>query len=268
MNSIHDIALVQVALALLLLFAPAMLFRFFRTALAGPLVIAAGRMIIQLAGIALYLEFIFAKNSMLLNGIWLCGMIAVTAFTTVNRSGIDKKRFFAPVVVSIAVSVLLTAGFIFGTILPPALLADARYLIPVSGMIIGNSMGHNIVGLSNYFSALRNRPQLYYFILANTGSTTNAVRPYIAEAFKAAFNPLIANMSVIGLVSLPGMMTGQILGGSPPLTAIKYQIVIMVAIFTACSGVLALSIFLTRRQTFDAMGRIKDFQVKPQRKKK
>jgi putative ABC transport system permease protein len=84
-----------------------------------------------------------------------------------------------------------------------------------------------------------------------------ALRPFIGESIKSGLNPLIGTMSVIGLISLPGMMTGQILGGSSPVIAIKYQIMIMLAIFAGCTINLFLSIILSNRFIFDVYGKLK-----------
>jgi len=70
-------------------------------------------------------------------------------------------------------------------------------------------------------------------------------------------NPLLATMSVIGLISLPGMMTGQILGGASPVIAIKYQVMIMLAIVVGCTLTLVLSILLSKNKLFDDFGNVK-----------
>jgi putative ABC transport system permease protein len=124
-------------------------------------------------------------------------------------------------------------------------------------MVLGNSLNHNIVGLSSYFNGLSEKSDLYYFLLTNTSNIKLALRPFIGESIKSGLNPLIGTMSVIGLISLPGMMTGQILGGSSPVIAIKYQIMIMLAIFAGCTINLFLSIILSNRFIFDVYGKLK-----------
>ena len=124
-------------------------------------------------------------------------------------------------------------------------------------MILGNSLNHNIVGLSTYFDGLKQKKELYYFVLTNSGSQKLAVRPFIQEALVKGVNPLLAGMSVMGLISLPGMMTGQILGGASPATAIKYQIMIMIAIFVGCVLSLTLSLWYANVKIFDKYGNVK-----------
>jgi putative ABC transport system permease protein len=83
-----------------------------------------------------------------------------------------------------------------------------------------------------------------------------AIRPFVREACKAAFGPQLATVSTMGLVSLPGMMTGQILGGSSPAVAIKYQLMIMVAIFLTSSLSSFLAVMVSTRKSFDHYGRL------------
>ena len=124
-------------------------------------------------------------------------------------------------------------------------------------MVLGNSLNHNIVGLTAFFKGLRQDQELYYFLLTNSGSSRLALRPFIQDALIKGLNPLLATMSVIGLISLPGMMTGQILGGASPAVAIKYQVMIMLAIFVGCTLTLVLSILLSKQLAFDEMGNVR-----------
>jgi len=77
------------------------------------------------------------------------------------------------------------------------------------------------------------------------------------EALGTAFNPLIASISVTGLISLPGMMTGQILGGSSPNVAIKYQIMLMLTIFVSTIISVVITIIIANRFIFDKYGNMK-----------
>jgi len=100
-------------------------------------------------------------------------------------------------------------------------------------MILGNCLQGNVIALERFYSALRKNENEYRTYLMLGATRWEAVRPYFREAVKAAINPTIAGMATMGLVSLPGMMTGQILGGSEPWLAVKYQIAIMICIFTS-----------------------------------
>jgi putative ABC transport system permease protein len=214
-------------------------------------------MVIQLSLVAFYLEWIFAINNAWINTLWVLLMILVGVYTSINRIGLNWKYFLLPLFIAGITSVVIVDGFFLGYILKLDYFFDARYFIPITGMILGNSLNHNIVGLSSYFKGLSEKSELYYFLLTNTGNSKLALRSFVGESIKLGLNPLIATMSVIGLISLPGMMTGQILGGSPPGIAIKYQIMIMLAIFVGCTTNLFLSIILSNQFVFDGYGKLK-----------
>ena len=81
--------------------------------------------------------------------------------------------------------------------------------------------------------------------------------PFKKEALKNAFNPVIASVAIVGLISLPGMMTGQILGGSSPVIAVKYQIMLMITIFSSSIISVVLSIYFADKYVFDGFDNLK-----------
>ena len=88
-------------------------------------------------------------------------------------------------------------------------------------------------------------------------SLREAIDPFLSQALKASISPHIATMTTMGLVALPGMMTGQILGGALPIKAIKYQLAIMVCIFTTMVFSTWLNLLLSRRVAFNRYGMLK-----------
>ena len=128
--------------------------------------------------------------------------------------------------------------------------------IPVFGIIMGNMLGVNVIGLNTYYAGLRREQQLYYFLLGNGATRNEAIAPFVRQVLIKAFSPGIANMAVTGLVALPGTMIGQILGGSSPHVAIKYQIMIVVITVVASMLSLMMTIFLASRKSFDSYGRL------------
>ncbi len=258
MKEIIDISYTELAFSFLLMAIPLFLLHFFKIKLGQAIVIAVIRMLVQLSLVAFYLEIIFDLNNLYLNLLWVFIMIIVGVTTTIKRVALNWKLFALPLSIAATTSIIIVDTFFLGLIIKLDYMFDARYFIPITGMILGNSLNHNIVGLSSYFKGLNEKSDLYYFLLTNTGSHQTAIRPFITEAVKLALNPMIASMSVIGLISLPGMMTGQILGGSSPIIAIKYQIMIMLAIFVGCSLNLFLSIILSSRMAFDKFDNVKN----------
>ena len=257
MKEIADIGIIHLIVGVFLMTIPIVGFLYFKLRIIKETLIAIVRMIIQLSLVALYLEYIFEWNNAFINSAWVIAMVLVGTFTTIKRSGLSYKHFVFPFFISGLTSIFIVDIFFLGFIIQLDYVFDARYFIPISGMILGNALNHNIVGISHYFTRLQKEQELYFFLLVNTNSKKISLLPYIQSAIKSGLNPLIATMSVLGLISLPGMMTGQILGGSSPVVAIKYQILIMIAIFVGCSFNLMVSIIMSNRFVFDSYGKFK-----------
>lgn len=144
---------------------------------------------------------------------------------------------------------------------------SARYFIPIFGILMGNMLSSNVIALNTYYSGLKREQQLYRYLLGNGATKAEAQAPFIRQAIIKSFSPLIANISVMGLVAFPGTMIGQILGGSSPNVAIKYQMMIMVITFTASMLSLMITISLASRKSFDAYGKLLPVMVEKKGKK-
>lgn len=126
----------------------------------------------------------------------------------------------------------------------------AQYLIPISGLILGNCLRADIIGLRTFYTNLKKYQKNFEYTLAQGASLHEGLRPYMREACEAALAPSIATISTVGLVSLPGVMTGVILGGGDPMVAIKYQIAIMIAIFSGTAITVICALHLSMRNNF------------------
>ena len=137
-----------------------------------------------------------------------------------------------------------------------------------ASILMGNMLSSNVVALNAYYSGLKREQQLYRYLLGNGATRAEAQAPFIKQAIIKSFSPLIANIAVMGLVALPGTMIGQILGGSSPNVAIKYQMMIMVITFTASMLSLMITISLASRKSFDSNGKLLQVMVEKKEKKK
>jgi putative ABC transport system permease protein len=112
---------------------------------------------------------------------------------------------------------------------------DPRYFIPIAGMIVGNAMTGVSLGVNRLVEGMNSQKHLIEGSLMLGATPKAASRKIINSAFDSAILPTINNMVGMGIVSLPGMMTGQILSGTSPVTAIEYQIAIMLGILGSVS---------------------------------
>ncbi|MBQ7823660.1 MAG: ABC transporter permease [Bacteroidaceae bacterium] len=257
-NNIIDIGTLNLCLALLLLFIPAYSLYYFRTGLVRDTFVAAGRMVAQLFFIGFYLEYLFEWNSVWINILWVVIMVGVASYTVLKRTKLPQKRLFPAVCVAFFFSIVILDVYFLGVVVRLEHLFDARYFIPISGMILGNMLSTNVMALNTFYSGVERERQLYHYLLGNGATLSEALAPFMREALIKSFNPALASMSVMGLIALPGTMTGQILGGSSPNVAIKYQITIMVTIFASTLISVLLTLWVSRKQSFNEFG-IKNF---------
>lgn len=214
-------------------------------------IIAVVRSVIQLSIVGLYLQFIFDLNNKLLNVAYILIMMSVAGISAVRSSNLKLRELFIPVFFSILVTNFPMVLYFNTIVLRLSDIWDAQYLITIGGMLLGNVLKGNIVGLTAYYTGIKNNHERFCYDLAMGASVFGATKPYLRDAINLAIQPTISTMETIGLVSLPGMMTGQILGGSVPMEAILYQIAIMIAIYVVRYLNVILSILFTQQVMFD-----------------
>ncbi len=240
-----------------MLLIPISIFKYLRIARVGNLVLAIVRMLVQLFLIGLYLEFIFELDNIFLNLGWIFIMILITNYTVLTQSGLNKRKFILFVMPTYLVSLIV----IFSSLLivfDASTLFSAKYFIPISGMILGNILRGNVVALERFYSEIRDKYNDYIHLITLGATFYEAIKPFVRKAFTAAVGPQIASIATMGIVALPGMMTGQILGGISPIIAVKYQVILMVSIFVTMSISVFLSVYSSARVSFDEFGRIRD----------
>ncbi|MGC1481665.1 MAG: ABC transporter permease [Chthoniobacterales bacterium] len=229
-----------------------------RLGLLRDILVAGARMSGQLVLAGIYLQFLFDLNSSWLNLGWLLVMIVAAAASACRNSDLRWQRMLWPVGGATAISAVLVVMYFNAVIVQIDQLFDARYLVVISGMLLGNTMTGNIVALTHFFETARGRAELYRYRLAAGATREEALRPVYRESARRALRPMIASMMTMGIVSLPGMMTGQILGGASPVEAIKYQIAIMFAILAVMALGVVLALRFAAVAGFDSWGAVRE----------
>ncbi|UCD50814.1 MAG: ABC transporter permease [Phycisphaerales bacterium] len=254
MNDIVQVGTWQLAAAYLLLIFPLAIMLWYRIPLLGATAIALVRMTVQLVFVGLYLQVIFKLNIFWLSAAWLLVMIAVADVSIVRTCSLKLPRIALPLFGALLAGTTVPLLLFVGLILRRDNLLDAQYAIPIGGMILGNCLRADIVGVRTFYEGIRTGEKAFLQSLAQGALLHEAIRPHVRQACRAALAPTVASMTTIGLVSLPGMMTGVILGGASPAIAIKYQIAIMISIFSGTSITLALGLWLTSKTSFTPYG--------------
>ena len=249
-----DITYTHLLIGLLLLFIPFFYLRIFKTKLLKPAIIGVVRMLVQMSLVGVYLKYLFLWDNLWINLLWIVIMVFVAGESAVKRTKLKRRMLLLPISIGFLCSALLIGLYFIGIVLRVDNVFSAQYFIPISGILMGNMLTSNVIAINTFYNGLKREQQFYRYILGNGGTRNEAQAPFIREAVSKAFSPLIANISVMGLVSLPGTMIGQILGGSTPNVAIKYQVMIMVITFSASMLSLMLTLRLASRRSFDKYG--------------
>ncbi len=229
------------------------------------LVIAAVRMVAQLTLVGLVLKALFSIASPMLTGFTLLVMILFAGREAVAR---QDRKFSGWWSYGLGTGSMMTAGLIvlvFGltTQISPDPWYDPRYAIPMMGMILGNTMNGVSIGLDRMLSSVVTDKVAIEARLCLGESSTAAFRPVVRSALRAAFIPSINGMSAAGIVSLPGMMTGQILAGADPVEAVKYQIVIMFLIAGGTGMGSFAAVYFARHRLTDRRHRLRLDRLMP-----
>jgi putative ABC transport system permease protein len=219
----------ELAAASVLVFINAGLSVIFGLRLHRSLLIAAIRMVVQLSLVGLVLTTLFSIVSPLWTGLTALGMVLFAGHEAAQRQerGLSGWWSYGLGTGCMMMSSVVVTVFALLTALRPNPWYDPRYAIPLLGMILGNCMTGIALGLDTLTTSLVSRRAGVEAQLMLGATRQAAVAPVTRQALRSALMPTINSMSATGVVSLPGMMTGQILGGVPPAEAVKYQILVM-----------------------------------------
>ncbi|MFQ3548734.1 MAG: ABC transporter permease [Armatimonadota bacterium] len=249
-----DISIPRLALTYAMLIVPIGIILWYKVPTLGSTISAVLRMTVQLLFVGLYLQIVFEKDNIWLTLAWLFIMLIVANVSIIRDCGLKLKIFILPIFISMALGTLSPLFFFIGVILNQPHILNPQYVIPIGGMILGNCLEANIIGLKAFYHTIRKDEKAYLHMLANGASLSEATKPYLRTSFQNALAPRIAVIGTTGLVALPGMMTGVILAGTNPITAIKYQLSIMFAILTGAAITVILGILMTRKTSFTRYG--------------
>ena len=219
----------DIALAAVLIIANGLLSITLKLRLEKQLLIASVRMVVQLGLVGLVLKVLFEQQS----PAWTALVVAVMLIFAGREIAARQDRSFAGFwayglgTATMIVSTMVVTVFALTTQVQPDPWYDPRYAVPLLGMIMGNTMTGVSLGLDTLTSRAAGERLAIEAQLALGRRREEALRPLVRDALRAGFMPMINSMAATGLVSLPGMMTGQILGGVDPIEAVKYQLLIM-----------------------------------------
>jgi len=261
-----DIGPLHLALAVVLVAIPGALSLAFGLGLLRSLSVGTVRTFVQLLAVGYLLRYVFGLDAAWAVIGMLLLMTAAAARAALARQSRRPRRFAAITFGAMVVSGGLVTAIVTQLILEVEPWYAPRYLVPITGMILGNCLNGISLGLERLLSDMSaNRARIE--ALQCLGATAwEASRDLLRDALRAAMIPTVNALMVVGIVSLPGMMTGQILAGVDPLLAVKYQIVVMLMLAAGTAIGSLFLLMLARRRCFDPRERLIVDEVAPLRK--
>jgi len=219
------------------------------------LFIASFRMTIQLVLAGLILTYIFKNPHPLFTVSYLCAMTVFAIHRVLSRNKGINRNFKIAVAASIAIEGLAIVVF-FVAVIVGMNIFNPQYTIPISGMVIGNAMTGVSLGMKTFTEELNSKRNRIDTLLNLGVAPKKILIPFVNNALETALLPTLNSMLGMGIISLPGMMTGQILSGTLPTTAILYQIAIMIAICTAVCLTVFSSLYFGYRTLYNKRNQI------------
>lgn len=249
MNSTIPLGPVQIAWACLMMFAMLGLSLWQRLGLIRPAVIAAVRTVAQLTLVGFVIGWVFKQN------VWyiILGVMIVMTILA-GQAAVGRVRYRMrglPVLFTATLAVTTSVTLLYVT---RAVLGvdhwDPRYLIPLGGIILGNAMTASSLAAERLLAETERQRREIEAFLALGASANQAIEGQMRAAFRAAMTPTLNQMAIVGVVTLPGIMTGQMLGGQVPIQASLYQIVIMFMLVFANALASVIILATLRRRLF------------------
>lgn len=223
-----------------------------RVGLARGFAIGAVRATVQLVAVGYVLVYLFAADEWWLVLLALVVMLLAAAKTSTDRVK-ERRRIIFPITgTAMLIGAGLTLAYVDAVVLRLEQWYDPRYLIPLFGMIIGNAMNGAALAAERLASEMEARRGEIEAYLALGASPPRASVDAVRRALAASLIPSVNGLMVVGLVTLPGMMTGQILAGSSPTLAVRYQLVVAFMLAGAVATTSALVVLWYRGRFFTA----------------
>lgn len=222
-----------------------------RLHLTKTLFMAALRTVVQLSFIGLILAWVFAREQWyeVLSILTIMTLIAGSAAK--NRVKRRYKGLFIDTLLAVSVSAVLVTAIAILVILEVQPWYTPQFVIPILGLILGNSLTAISLTSNQLINAFYEQQARIEMMLSLSATPFEAIHEQIRTAIINGMTPTLNSMLVVGVVSLPGMMTGQILAGADPTQAIRYQIVTMFLICVSSTLGCTISALLTYRRFFN-----------------
>lgn len=191
---------------------------------------SACRALLQLCAMGFIMEFVIKSNNPWLVLLLVMFMLIAAVQITLSRAKGVPKGLAGPVFLSLVITMLIMISLVTELIIRPQPWYVPQLVVPLTGMLLGNTVSALAVGLSRFFESIKERRDEVDTLLALGATAWEAARPSIVSSIRLGLLPTTASLASSGIVTVPGMMAGQIIAGGNPIDAAKYQFLILAAI--------------------------------------
>lgn len=250
---------IDLAMASILVLILALLSRYLHVGLEKQLLVAALRTVVQLFLIGLVLKSLFELQAFIWVLLMSLVMLAIAGREVKARQKYRLSGFWGYGVgaLSMFLSSFTITLFAIAVVIQPDPWYTPQYAIPLLGMLLGNTMNGIAISLDRLNQGMRDKRLQIEARLLMGHQWQDAMSEIRNESLKSGLIPIINAMSTAGLVSLPGMMTGQILSGTEPVEAVKYQVLIMLLIGAGTGFGSFTAIWVSSHRLFDDRHRLR-----------
>jgi len=254
MSSSIDVSLGEVAVALVLVAIAVVASRWRRAGLEEDIGVAVVRSFIQLTAIGYVIDVIFEQDSIALV-LALLGVMVLFGALTARQRAERVPGAFLPLLISLSAAAAATLGLVvaLGIIEP-----EPRFLVPVGGMVVGNSMTAAAVALNRLGEDVTDNAREVEATLALGATSTQAVAPLVRRSLRSGLIPLIDSTKTTGLIFFPGTMVGMLLAGADPTDAVRLQLILLYALLGSVSIAALTATTLARRNFFTSAEQLRD----------
>lgn len=251
-------SITSIVLMFIFIIIPIVISKSFNLGLEKDTLIAAIRSFVQLLIVGYILQFIFDQESHIF--IILMIMLIIGAATqNARKKGLEIPGITWKLLLAFVAIEVITQGILLGfKITPPT----AQYIIPISGMIVGNAMVLSILFLNRFMSEVKQNENVIELVLCLGGTPKQAIHKQLITSIQSSVIPTIEQQKTIGLVQLPGMMSGQIIGGADPIEAVLFQILIVFMLLTSATMTSVILGFLSYPTLFNRKQQLIESQYK------
>lgn len=219
------------------------------------LMVASIRMSVQLTLAGFILTYIFKNPHPIFTILYLCAMTIFSVHRVLSKNKEINPKFKRIIALSLSGSGICVVLFFICFVVRTNIF-NPQYTIPISGMIFGNAMTGVSLGLKTFGDSIKTERTQIDTLLNLGVAPSKILLPFVNNALETALLPTLNSMLGMGIISLPGMMTGQILSGTLPATAILYQISIVICICTVVCLSVYCSLFFGCRTLYNKRGQI------------